>query len=425
MVGHCGKNGSHLYCGVRGWKKTDQSRYYAALLKPTRACRGSDHPDIRSTLLPSGGAAEYSANLYRVVASSTNQQYAQNRTDTGLTRPPLILGLQPSRSLGIPFSIMTDIMHLVANLSDLLLSLWCATIKCDVSDRKSMWDWAVLADTDTWAEHGRRTADAGHYLPGSFDRKPRNIAEKINTQYKTWEHQLHTFALAPALLFDILPRKYWQNHCKLVRGMQLLSQHSIATLELQQAHGLLCSWEREFETLYYQRREDRLHFIRPCIHQVLHLVPKTFLKGPPICYAQWTMECTIGNLGQEIRQPSNPYENLSQEGVRRCQVNSLLATIPEIAGPSLRSLPSKSLLAEDLGDRYFLLRKRQKRPANPVGQEAQAITTFLGPTPLHPVQKWARVQLPNGQIARCIWRESLISSQKLRVSRNVKVRDLL
>ena len=142
--------------------------------------------------------------------------------------------------------------------------------------------------------------DVGHYLPGSFDRKPWNIAEKINTQYKTWEHQLHTFALAPVLLFNILPCKYWQNHCKLVHGMQLLSQHSIVTLELQQAHGLLCSWEHEFETLYYQRQEDCLHFIRPCIHQVLHLVPETFLKGPPICYVQWTMEHTIGNLGQEI-----------------------------------------------------------------------------------------------------------------------------
>ena len=124
-----------------------------------------------------------------------------------------------------------------------------------------------------------------------------------------------------------------------------------------------------------------------------------FLKGPPICYAQWTMECTIGNLGQEIQQPSNLYEHLLHEGVCRCQVNSLLATIPEIAGLSLRSLPSKSLLAEDLGDCYFLLQKQQKILANPVKQEAQAITTFLGPTPLHPVQKWADVQLSNGQIA--------------------------
>ena len=124
-----------------------------------------------------------------------------------------------------------------------------------------------------------------------------NTTEKINTQYKTWEHQLHTFALAPALLFDLLPCKYWQNHCKLIHGIQLVSQHSIMTLELQQVHGLLCSWEHECEMLYYQCQEDHLHFVRPFVHQVLHLVPKTFLKGPLICYAQWTMECTIRNLG--------------------------------------------------------------------------------------------------------------------------------
>ena len=62
-------------------------------------------------------------------------------------------------------------MHLVANLSDLLLSLWCAIIKCDPSDQKSTWDWATLANVDTWTEHGIHVANAGYYLPGSFDYK--------------------------------------------------------------------------------------------------------------------------------------------------------------------------------------------------------------------------------------------------------------
>ena len=42
------------------------------------------------------------------------------------------------------------------------------------------------------------------------------------------------------------------------------------------------------------------------------------------------MECTIGNLGEEIRQPSNPYANLSQRGLLRCQVNALTAMIPDL-----------------------------------------------------------------------------------------------
>ncbi|KAH7888270.1 hypothetical protein F5I97DRAFT_1942431 [Phlebopus sp. FC_14] len=393
MVGHCGKNGCWLYCGIRGRRKTNQNHYSAALLKPRdRACPGSDHPDVNVYLLPPGGADEYADNLRKLVASSNLTQYNQCKTDTGLTKPPLILGLQPSHSLGIPFSITTDIMHLVANLGDLMLSLWRGTIKCDNTDEKDTWDWAIFRDQGLWDEHGEYVAQAGHYLPGSFDRKPHNIAEKISTQYKTWEYQLYLFGLAPALLYNVLPRKYWQNLCKLVRGIQLMTQHSISLKEIQYVQVLLCGW------------------------QLPHLPDETLRKGPPICYAQWTMECTIGNLGQEIRQPVNPYENLSQEGVRRCQVNALLAAIPQLNGPPR----APSSLAEDLGDGYALLCKRQKYAAKPIHTDVAAIQNFFGCDLEHPIQKWARVQLSNGQIARCAWREKLIGLDKLRVSRNVK-----
>ncbi|KAG1884126.1 hypothetical protein F4604DRAFT_1919969 [Suillus subluteus] len=158
----------------------------------------------------------------------------------------------------------------------------------------------------------------------SFDRKPCNIAEKLNTGYKTWEFQLHTFGLGPALLYNVLPEPYWKNYCK--------------------------------------------------------------LKGPPICYAQWTMERTIGNLRQEIRQPSCPYANLSQEGVQRCQVNTLLSIMPELDGPA-KGLPTGAV---DLGDGFTLLRKRDRYTFSPVGGAAQAILNYLGDGhPLPHIKHWA------------------------------------
>ena len=63
------------------------------------------------------------------------------------------------------------------------------------------------------------------------------------------------------------------------------------------------------------------------------------------------MERIIDNLGQEIRQPSKPFANLTQEGVRRCQVNTLLSVMPEL-NASPKGLPYG---AEDLGDGYVLL----------------------------------------------------------------------
>lgn len=49
--------------------------------------------------------------------------------------------------------------------------------------------------------------------------------------------------------------------------------------------------------------------------------------------AQWTMECTIGSLGQELRLPSNPYANLSQHGVKHAQLNALQSLRPNLGIP--------------------------------------------------------------------------------------------
>jgi hypothetical protein len=54
---------------------------------------------------------------------------------------------------------------------------------------------------------------------------------------------------------------------------------------------------------------------------------ETFRKGPGELYSQYPIERTIGNLGEELKQPSDPYANLSQRAIRRCQVNALKAII--------------------------------------------------------------------------------------------------
>jgi len=121
----------------------------------------------------------------------------------------------------------TDLMHLAGNLSDLLISLWHGTMDSGPTDNKNLWDWAVFHDKDLWTAHGQAVENAGMCIPGSFDRKPHNIAEKINTDYKTWEFHVYIFCLTPALLYSVLPECYWTNFCKLICGIQIMSQHSI------------------------------------------------------------------------------------------------------------------------------------------------------------------------------------------------------
>jgi len=74
----------------------------------------------------------------------------------------------------------------------------------------------------------------------------------------------------------------------------------------------------------------------------------------------------------------------------------------------------------DLGEGYVLLRKQDKRPWLPTGEEARVISELIG-HPVHHFKRWARLRLPNGQIARCLWREKLKPSTQIRISRNVKV----
>ena len=153
------------------------------------------------------------------------------------------------------------------------------------------------------------------YLPGSFDRTPRNPAEKINSGYKAWEYLMYIFGLGPGLFYGVLPMKYWKNLCRLVHGICKAYQSKISLASLKDLHQFLLDFVIEFEQLYYQQLGCQLHFVRPCIHLLIHIASEAFCAGPGIVASQWVMERAIGDLVREIRQPSKPYANLSHRAV--------------------------------------------------------------------------------------------------------------
>lgn len=125
---------------------------------------------------------------------------------------------------------------------------------------------------------------------------------KSLTLDKAWEFQIYFYGLCPTLLMHLLPRKYWQNFCKLVAGIRILQRPRISKQDLLCGHDLLMAFAREFEDLYYQHKETRIHFVRQSVHLLTHIASETVRVGPLACYAQWTLETAIGNLGREIRQ---------------------------------------------------------------------------------------------------------------------------
>jgi hypothetical protein len=424
MVGYHGKHGCRLYCGMQGRREHNGKHYFPALLKPLEYnIPGCTHGDIDVRNLPIPSRDEYHVNLRTLVTSPNDSQYRARRLATGISKPSIFSGLEPLSTLGLPHCAGSDIMHLAAlNISDLMISLWRGTIDCTRPDDKSTWDWAVLRG-DIWQQHGKDVEAALPYLPSSFDRPPRNIAEKLTSGYKAWEFLLYLYGLGPGLLYGILPDRYFTNYCKLVLGIRLVNQHRIMLANVRDAHSALLSFAHDFELLYCQRLPTRIHFVRPCLHSLVHLPREILRIGPPLCSSQWTLERTIGNLTEEIKQHSNPFANLSQRGIRRAHVNALTAIIPDLDknNSPKGALPRGS---EDLKNGYIMLRARDKYQQRLRGCEADALRRFssrFSGTDSMSVRRWARLRIPNGQICYSAWKELAKDLKNRRTARNIKV----
>ena len=426
MVGHSGKFGCRLYCSLPGRRRERDGHYYPVMLKPDAYnVTGCDHLDVTFADLRQYRqdiSARYYDNLRKLLRADNPTQFKDRRLDTGLCKQTILSGLRGG--LGIPNMFPLDIMHLVnLNDPDLLLGLWRGTIKVYPPDDVGLWDWRVLVG-DVWQAHGKTVALITPFIPSSFGRAPRNPAEKINSGYKAWEFQIYLIGLGPALFRHILPRQYWINYCKYVSGIRILQQWVISLDDIHRGHRLLCEFTREFEQLYYQRRADRIHFVRQSIHLLTHIASETIRVGPLSCYSQWTIETAIGSLGEEIRQDRDPYANIAQRGVLRAQLNSILAMFPHLNLDKDDSIPRG---AKDLGQGYVLLRTCQKTAKPATEAETNAILKYweeMGwpnrDTWHRAVKRWSRLQLPNGQKARSRWYESQ-STRPLRKTMCIEV----
>jgi len=432
-VGHHGKKGCRNGCGRKGRRKPGAPHYYAVCLKPNDYYEcGCDGDDYEPSDLPPLSSQQYEDDIRYLLGSTSMTNHDARRLETGLSKPSIFLGMPPSCHLPIPRLFPGDIMHACGlNVTDLMQKIFRGTIDCDTrnGDTKVSWDWAVLVG-DTWKEHGKHVAAARCYMPGSFGRPPRNPAEKISSGYKCWEFLHWMYGMLPALLYGILPERFWRNFCKLVAGVHVIFQRRTTRKQREYAHTMITDFVYEFEKLYVQRKIAQMHFLPQCLHAILHH-PTDFERiGPLICSSQFTMERTIGDLGAEIRQPSDPFANLAQRALRRAQVNGLKAMFPELDRDHAAS-PSNRVPLCELGDGYRLLHPREDRSRKVRSCEACAILQYLGNTiNSHDVieadedsvyiQRWARCSIPNGQICRSAWKE--VPNNVSRISRNVKFR---
>jgi hypothetical protein len=422
-AGHHARLGCRLMCDLAGRHKPGAGHYYPAMLKPNDCNHpGCSHADVNiNTGIRDPNSEEYKDKLGRLLSSTSPDDHAHRRLNTGISKPSIFQGL--ARILPLPRCFPSDLMHQpVINLCDLLISLWRGQMKVYGSDKKDTWDWAVFMDSSRWKEHGKEVASTSSFFPSSFGRPPRNPADKLSSGYKAWELLLYIYGLGPGILYGVLPDKYYEHFCKLVFGIRIVYQRSVSVANLEKANFALRKYVVQFEELYYQRKINRLHFVCQCLHSLTHLAPESLRCRPLSGCAQWCMESAVGSFGREVRSHSKTFANIANRGVLRAQINAIKAKIPNLEPEP--TLPRGSF---PFGDGYALLHATDSTRRPVTDREATAIRASEIPDASIPpigavkVTRWAWLLLPNGQVARCAWKEKSGGEKFVRCARNVKV----
>ena len=111
------------------------------------------------------------------------------------------------------------------------------------------------------------------------------------------------------------------------------------------------------------------------------------------------MEQTIGDLGSNIRQPSNIYGNLTQIAVWHSQLNALKNACPELDPDNVPSLLQHS---QDCGDGFIFFWPCNQYRTKLKGEVLAIIQDEFDTSRL---RWWGRLRMLNGQVAQSVFSE--------------------
>ncbi|KAF8226434.1 hypothetical protein L208DRAFT_1301979 [Tricholoma matsutake] len=103
LVGHSGKIGCRLWCGLAGRHKPNKPIYYPVLAKPDNySVAGCDHDDICPQDVRPIDKDRYMTSLQLVCSARNQSNYEKLHCETGICKPSILSGLPEWTYLGIP-----------------------------------------------------------------------------------------------------------------------------------------------------------------------------------------------------------------------------------------------------------------------------------------------------------------------------------
>ncbi|CAE6497313.1 unnamed protein product [Rhizoctonia solani] len=170
-----------------------------------------------------------------------------------------------------------------------------------------------------WMMVGLLTAWATRTIPSVFVGTLPDIAQD-QSLFKAEAYSFWIQYLAPILLKDVMPRKYY-NHVLALREIILLClQFKITRIEVDELQAMINNWVLKYEMYYYQYQTSRLPTCPLTIHALLH-IPYYILRTGPL-WASWAfvMERFCGRLLPAVRNRTRPYIQLDNYIKRRAQL---------------------------------------------------------------------------------------------------------
>ncbi|KAM6492149.1 hypothetical protein JOM56_011873, partial [Amanita muscaria] len=164
-VGHHGAQGCRMGCDMKGRHKPSSGHYCAAHLRPNGSdqAANSNHPDYDFSRDPIGPSPHtYMEHLFKVAGSRDQADYERNRKLTGISKPSIISGLNPTLTLPVPRCFTVDLMHLLfINLGELLIPLWRGTLRVERQSRDRVtWSHDLSRDILSYLVTVSRSRDA-------------------------------------------------------------------------------------------------------------------------------------------------------------------------------------------------------------------------------------------------------------------------
>jgi hypothetical protein len=219
---------------------------------------------------------------YRPIHGS-QQQYNNVRRDIGVTCRSILMELP---TLHFPCSFPIDTMHSMNhNIPKSMFRLWKAA-RYPQTGQEERHPW-VIPDAD-WEMIDQSMLASRATVPTHVGTAPRSTGSFGNWTTHEWRSHFITYG-APALS-HYLPRPYNANFLYYRQLLCYTSQRSFTSLEIRAVETQAAAFVREYERLYYDGNSELLPSCTIQYHYLLHLGQNIRDFGPPLCFAQWTLE---------------------------------------------------------------------------------------------------------------------------------------